>query len=214
MTKNLLIVCMLGSFLVGLIFEQSASADFIDFTSSGTFGDAVDDQESGTFETGIAGLSLTISSISSTSLGTPNADAGNTQFGVDSTGSGSGSDASTAFDSSLNEAITLSFNQAATINAVTFAINGSGAFNLGETFSFAGESIQGDGATSVFTFASPISLFANEDFSLSATSGRVGFVGMQVTAVPDPSSLTLAVMGGIGILARRRCRCASIVKES
>lgn len=207
-----LAICLLAGFFAC----EPVKAGFIDFTSTaGSFGSAIDGQAAGPTAfpvPGFAGVTLTIANIESGSAGTPIADAGGSQFGINSSGTGSGDDANTTFDSGLGEFITLRFNQAVAISSLRFATAGTGVFEAGDTFDFSGTTIGFSNLSAGgFVFSSPLSLTANQTFRFGATTGRIGFVGLDanvvgVTPVPDPSSLAFAAVGGLGILARYRRR--------
>jgi len=190
---------------------SSASAAIVDFRSGGNLGSLagfdLNDSPPQTFSIpGFSSLSITFESISSSSAGArinSNAD----RFGVDSTGSGSGTDDSDEFESSLLEIATFSFNQAVRITELDFV-----SFDDNEEFQFAGLTIAGtamnlNGFDVLDLSSSPIVLAADQSFSMQATSGSIGFQNMNVTAVPEPSALLIvAGFGFFGALKYRRRR--------
>lgn len=200
-------------FFVCVTPVANCAAELVDFTSSGaSFGSILDGAQTG--DSGLSvpeipGLFASIISVVGAGDGTTLANSGSDQFGVDSVGSGSGGDASTAFDSDLNESITLAFNQPILISSVRFApVNASGAFDSGDQFTFGGTIIGFDDldANFNFQFLSPLSLSVNEPLAFGATVGRVGFRSAEITAVPELSTLTLVGIAGVGGMFRRRRR--------
>ena len=190
----------------------TAYGAIVDFRIGGNLGSVADfDLNNSPPETfsisGIAGLSITFESISSSSAGA-RINANSDRFGIDSTGTGSGSDDSDEFQASLSEVVSFSFNQAVEITELDFV-----SFGDAEEFEFAGVTIAGNasnlnGNDVLDLSAATISLNANEVFSMEATSGSIGFQSMtldvQASAVPESSSLVAIASLGIALTVQRR----------
>ncbi|TWU55202.1 hypothetical protein [Rubripirellula reticaptiva] len=185
-----------------------ARADFIDFRNASgttTFGDTIDDKTagaSGLSVVGFPGLELSIIEIADNNpLAAPSVNANSGSFGVDRAGAvGTTGDTTDRFDANLSESVTLSFNRAVTVSSLSFQ-----SFVSGEGFEFAGQTIA---SGTEFIFTTPFALAANQSFKLEATSGSIGFVGMDVTvtAVPEPSAFGFASVAYAGVFIQRRRR--------
>lgn len=182
--------------VLATVSSQGATLVF-NSTAVGTTGNTIDGQTSGSFAVPEApGLSVTIQSISTTS--TPGVlNATSSSFGIDSNGSGDGS---STFDADFSEVLTLSFNKEVTITSFKL-----GSFTGTDAFTFAGTAIldsDADGGN-VYTFSTPLTIAADTNFSLGATTGSVSFENIVLTVVPEPST---ALLGGLGLLALLRRR--------
>ena len=220
---------LLPSVMLALAFSGLANADIvIDFTTNtgdpmapGSTGDLLDvNNDAGEFplsfdvvEDTLEGLTITINSISSIdSVTNPteteiNATSGS--FGINSAG---GADETDQFESDFQETLEFSFNLPVYIESVDLAnlIEDSEVFNFGSE----------PGITDANTNNSDLFDFTNGDTTLGlflaagdtivlSTSGTGTDVGLQaitvsVAAVPEPSSIALLGLLGIGAVARRR----------
>jgi len=156
----------------------------------------------------ISGLQITVHTITGTSgSDVTKLNATQNSFGINSGLTGDASEITDRFESSFGESVTLSFNRAVSITQLDLV-----HFDSGEAFDFAGVSISYAGLTSsvtdVYDFSTPLLLGANQQFTMSATSGSIGIEAMNITAVPEPSSFALL---GLGVLSftgfRRRSSC-------
>lgn len=212
------LTCLL---VLTLCWANTSQADIVlDFTpdsgSGPTLGDALVGIDVATASIAVPnapGLEISVISISSSTndpatelFTTPS---GN-RFGINSGGAtiGAGDDTD-EFDSLFAEMVTFQFNQDVLITEIDFV-----SFLETETFDFAGISFTGPaGIADVFDLtANPIAIAANTDFSLAATSGSVGFQGLEltvVTAIPEPSALAFGLVGSLaGLVYHRRRRPA------
>lgn len=180
----------------------SAASVRLDNTGSPGLGDNLDEliiAPSTVAVPEIFGLQMTIHTIAGGGAGS-DLNATTTAFGINSEGSVDHAD---RFDSTFSESATFSFNKSVSIKQVDFT-----HFDAGESFQFGASTVVfsdlTDGTTDIMDFSAPIILAAHEQFTLSAISGSIGIEAMDITAVPEPSSVTLLGLAGVVVLFRRR----------
>ena len=199
--KQILSVAVLTVAFSGFANAQSGTVVFVDDgagTSTGALltnlGTNVDGS---TVATEVAGLSLTVESL--TTNGTPGiVTAVGTRFGVGDNFFRAGTP---------DDEITFSFDQAVTIDEISFSsVSGS------DDFLFNGQ-LFGESANGVTIENTAFSLAADQPFTISANTGNIGLVNLDVTVVdggaanvPEPSSATLLGLLSLGVVARRRRR--------
>lgn len=202
-SKITIAICFATSVLIHaqVVAAPVVTVDLTNNTSLGVSLDDIDASEVGTATAGpfnvpgIAGLTITVTGVSSTDTGAE------TNVTSASLGMNSDNDADTdAFEAAFEQTVTLQFNQAVLVHELDFT-----TFTSGEAFSFAGVAISSaEISSSDYTFATPLAIGANTDFSLFATSGTIGIKGFDIEVVPEPSSF--ALFGGLSLLAFARRR--------
>ena len=197
MKSSLLAIAAISAF--GAVSSQAATV--IMTNDAGGLGASLDEKTTGTFAVPeIAGLSITIVSISSTGTGSGTLDlnSGSVNFGINSLGTTD--DDADAFDTALSEIATFSFNQDVEITTIDFT-----TFTVGEAFNFGGQSITfSDNISTIYTFSTPLAIAANTSFSMQATTGTIGIESFEVTVVPEPSAALLGAIGALALLLLRR----------
>ena len=111
--------------------------------------------------------------------------------------------------STVNESITLSFNQTISVTGFDLAgISGKEAFQFGPISLTDADT--GGSSGDLITLATPVVIPANTNILIQATSGAVGIEGVtfdivESASVPEPSSACLLVgLGLCGLMRRRR----------
>jgi len=208
---NFRLLVRAGLIFVSLASYGSASAAIVTLTSStpGNLGSVLDNQSTGTFAVPeLPGLNVTIVSISGDpSTGTTlQLNTGSNDFGINSPTTGTADDIA-RFDSILNESVTLRFDRDVEITEIDFV----GFSEATDVFNFAGVSFtmgnNVNGSSQVADLSSsPLTILANTDFVLEATSGRIGLQDFTAVAVPEPSSFAVLLVLGIMVSGLRRKR--------
>ena len=161
-----------------------------------------------------AGLSIVINSISSFDSATNNAattlNASGSSFGINSPTPDGGSENASRFDVDASEILVLSFNQDVFIENVDLnSITGDEEFNFGPETGI----LVTDTDNTVFDFTdggASQGLFVAFGDTLSLSAGgpagsSIGLDAIEVSvAVPEPSSIALLGLLGLGVVARRR----------
>lgn len=153
---------------------------------------------------GIAGLDITVIAIGDDENTLDNEDVNSTasSLGVNAT---NGTDDADAFDAAFSEFATFRFNSTVAVSSLDFT-----SFTAGEVFEFAGSSItEGDltdGVGKVITFASPLIIQADTDFTMRALVGTIGIEAFNIAVVPEPSSCGLLSLGGLALFGHHRRR--------
>jgi len=180
---------------------SSAAIVRLDNTGSPGLGDnlhgiAVGDTPTTVAVPEILGLTITIHSLGPD--GSLNATA--TSLGIN----GATDTDTDAFESAFGQFATFSFSQTVSISQLDF----TNFENTGEVFNFGGVAIIYDdlsnATTDVYDFGVPLEISANTQFTIQATSGRIGIEAMTLATVPEPSSIALLGLGGLATLLRRR----------
>ena len=176
----------------------SGQAATLVLIGAGGLGATLDGATSGTYAVPeISGLTITVVSVSSNAASGDALNSTATSFGINDGASGDDTD---EFDAGVNEVATFSFNKDVTITLIDFVNFGSD-----DAFNFAGQAIAfSDLSSSDYTFSTPLEISANTSFSLSATLGTAGIRGIELTAVPEPSTALLGAFGMLALLRRRR----------
>jgi len=180
--------------IVGAGVSEAATVRW-DNTGTPGLGDNLDELSSSTTVSvpEISGLQITILSISGEGEGSK-LNATGESFGINSGVSG---DNTYRFESAFHESVTFSFNKEVTITQLDLT-----HFDAAESFSFGGQNINfvdlTDDSTDIYDFSTPLVIAANTSITMSASSGEIGIEAMNITAVPEPSSVSLV---GLGVLA-------------
>ena len=192
--KQILSVAVLTVAFSGLANAQSGTVVFVDDGAGTSTGALLTDLGTGvvgqSVATEVTGLNLTVESIT-TSAPTDIFVAVGTRAGVGDN-----------FFRAPTDEITFSFDQAVTIDEISFS-SVSGA----DDFFFNGV-LFGESANGVTIEDTAFSLAAGESFTIASNTGNVGLVDIDVSvaAVPEPSSAALLGLLSLGVVARRRRR--------
>lgn len=198
--KKLTTLVGVTTFYAGIVASQAASVRLDNVgTSTGDNLDEVSLVPTTVAVAEVPGLTLTVSAITGNGIGT-DLNATTRSFGINSGDSGDDTD---AFDATFNESVTFSFNQAVLISQLDLV-----TFEDLDVFEFGSTTINfsdlSNTVTDIYDFSSPLTLAANEQFILRASSGVVGIEGIELTVVPEPSSIALLGLGGLALILRRR----------
>jgi predicted ATPase len=152
---------------------------------------------------GFAGLNITFLAVTTNGTGTGITIVNSTAVSLGINSPGTDNDNNEAFDSTLSESLSFSFNQDVEISSLDFT-----AFTSEEVFNFGGQVIEyvnlSNQTSGIYTFSEPLAISAGTSFILQATSGTIGIEGLQLTVVPEPSAALLGAFGALGLLRRRR----------
>ncbi|MBT8043929.1 MAG: PEP-CTERM sorting domain-containing protein [Verrucomicrobiae bacterium] len=114
----------------------------------------------------------------------------------------------------VGDALTFSFNREVSLDFLDMgSFTGSGGVgedsvsvsfsNSNPTINLVGGDFENNTSDTI-NFSSGNTLAANESFTISRVDGSFTIQGFDVTAVPEPSSVTLIGLGGLALLMRRR----------